>query len=107
MAGDRMKLFTKESLERLALEEDIMSVIKLYFSNLEYCEGDEFTYMPCPFHENDEEEYPFLIRRNKYCCFECGAKGDTVQFLMNYKKWKFDETIEFLAKLWDVKLERC
>lgn len=51
----------------------------------------------CPFHQ--EKTPSFMVNQQKqlYHCFGCGAKGNVINFLMDYEKLEFVETIEFLA----------
>ncbi|MGP1953069.1 MAG: DNA primase [Arsenophonus sp. ET-KM2-MAG3] len=51
----------------------------------------------CPFH--NEKTPSFIVNSHKqfYYCFGCGANGNAIDFLMNYEKLNFIETIEELA----------
>ncbi len=53
----------------------------------------------CPFH--NEKTPSFTVNGDKqfYYCFGCGANGNAIDFLMNYDKLDFVETIEELATL--------
>ncbi|MGP1932794.1 MAG: DNA primase [Arsenophonus sp. ET-YP4-MAG3] len=56
-------------------------------------------YARCPFH--DEKIPSFIVNSHKqfYHCFGCGANGNAIDFLMNYEKLNFIETIEELATI--------
>ncbi|MFP3014401.1 MAG: DNA primase [Arsenophonus sp.] len=51
----------------------------------------------CPFH--NEKTPSFTVNRDKqfYHCFGCGAHGNAIDFIMNYEKLDFIETIEELS----------
>uniref|UniRef100_A0A3B0LYQ9 DNA primase n=1 Tax=Arsenophonus endosymbiont of Trialeurodes vaporariorum TaxID=235567 RepID=A0A3B0LYQ9_9GAMM len=53
----------------------------------------------CPFH--NEKTPSFTVNGDKqfYHCFGCGAHGNAIDFLMNYDKLDFVETIEELATM--------
>ncbi|MGP1958565.1 MAG: DNA primase [Arsenophonus sp. NC-CH8-MAG3] len=53
----------------------------------------------CPFH--NEKTPSFTVNANKqfYYCFGCGANGNAINFIMNYDKFNFVETIEELATM--------
>ncbi len=53
----------------------------------------------CPFH--NERTPSFTVNANKqfYYCFGCGANGNAIDFIMNYDKFNFVETIEELATM--------
>ena len=53
----------------------------------------------CPFHD---DSLPTLIINSespRYFCFACGAHGDWVNFLMNYKHMSFGKTMKSLAEV--------
>ncbi|VFS59982.1 DNA primase [Kluyvera cryocrescens] len=53
----------------------------------------------CPFH--NEKSPSFTVNGDKqfYHCFGCGAHGNAIDFLMNYDKLEFVETVEELAAM--------
>ena len=100
-----MKTFTKESLEKLQKSIYLPDLID---DILHYQKSHLFFTHACPFHEPFHDklnEYSLIITDNKYFCFECGASGDAIEFLMTYKKMTFVDAIETLAKKFGVKLE--
>lgn len=52
----------------------------------------------CPFH--NEKTPSFTVSQNKqfYYCFGCGAKGNSIGFLMEYDRMEFIEAVETLAE---------
>ncbi|MCV2524627.1 MAG: DNA primase [Candidatus Lightella neohaematopini] len=58
----------------------------------------------CPFHiENNPS---FLVNEEKqfYFCFGCNARGNVINFLMNYDKLDFISSIEELSNLFNLKI---
>ncbi len=51
----------------------------------------------CPFHN---DRVPSLdTRKNFYYCYGCGAKGDTIDFVMKYENVSFKQAIQILNTL--------
>ena len=96
-----MRTFTKESLRKLQKKLYFPDIIEDLLEN-----SKEFLYQTynCPFH--DDSGHNLVVSDNKYYCFECGASGDAIEFLMTYKKMTFGEAIEFLADKTGVELEQ-
>ena len=100
-----MKAFTRESLRKLQesiylpdIMDDILQDQKshLFFTHV------------CPFHtdfKDKEDKHTLIVTDKKYYCFECGASGDAVEFLMTNNDMTFVEAVETLAKMFSVELE--
>jgi len=60
----------------------------------------------CPFHD-DRHATNFVVYPKKQCykCFACGAKGDVVKFLMDYKKMSFGDAIRWLGKRYHIDVD--
>ncbi len=52
----------------------------------------------CPFH-NENPSFTVNGEKQFYHCFGCGAHGNAIDFLMNYDKLEFVETVEELAAM--------
>ena len=61
----------------------------------------------CPFHDDKFRSMIYNDRFQKYHCFECNANGDAISFLMVYKCISFEEACKWLAKKFNVKLEKA
>ncbi|AML56843.1 DNA primase [Serratia rubidaea] len=53
----------------------------------------------CPFHHEKTPSFTVNGEKQFYHCFGCGAHGNAVDFLMNYDRLEFVETIEELATM--------
>lgn len=52
----------------------------------------------CPFHDDKNPSMMLSPRLNIYHCFVCDAKGNAIDFLRNYQKLSFTESLKYLAK---------
>lgn len=95
-----MKTYTKESLEHLQSKINLLQLLEGFE---EVTMQQQYVVGKCPFCEGLQ----FMINREqtRYYCFDCGAEGDSVDYLMNAHKLRFDEAIEFLGKVFDIKLQ--
>ncbi len=53
----------------------------------------------CPFHNEKTPSFTVNGEKQFYHCFGCGAHGNAIDFLMNYDKLEFVETVEELAAM--------
>lgn len=60
----------------------------------------------CPFHNDKNPSFSVSDEKGFYHCFSCKASGNAIKFLMEYKKQPFMETMEELAKMAGVELQR-
>lgn len=49
----------------------------------------------CPFH--NERTPSFSIKNNRYKCFGCGAGGDVINFIRNYKNYDYVQACKYLG----------
>lgn len=54
----------------------------------------------CPFHDNTRTE-ALTVYKDGYKCHACGASGDVITWLKDYRKLTWKETIEFLGGRFD------
>jgi len=95
-----MKIFSKESLAELSNNVLLNNVLECFLGDSEV---EAAMYYECPYCGANE----LLVNKNNsnYYCWECGAHGDAVSFLMNVNKLAFDEAVEVLAEMYDVELD--
>ncbi len=59
----------------------------------------------CPFHDERTPSFNVSPAKNIFKCFGCGASGDAVSFLMEYKKLTYPEALEYLAQLYNISID--
>lgn len=59
----------------------------------------------CPFHAEKTPSFHVSESRNTYKCFGCGAGGDGIQFLIDYKGMDYPEALEAIARIGKVSIE--
>ena len=56
----------------------------------------------CPFHDDSHPSLTFSVSRNRYRCYVCGARGGTIDLVMNTQHWSFYDSCRWLADKFDV-----
>lgn len=59
----------------------------------------------CPFHSEKTPSFHVNPNLQRYICFGCGNKGDVINFLMEYDKLTFHESLQYLAERAGLKLD--
>ncbi|QCR37775.1 DNA primase [Nissabacter sp. SGAir0207] len=92
MAGRIPRVFINDLLARVDIVDLIDARVKLKKQGKNY-------HACCPFH--NEKTPSFTVNGDKqfYHCFGCGAHGNAIDFLMNYDRLEFVESIEELATM--------
>lgn len=82
--------------DELQASVDIVDVISSYIdlkkngANYKAC---------CPFHSEDTPSFVVNAQKGIYKCFGCGAGGDVIKFVQEYKKLNFIEALEEIANI--------
>ncbi|VAX76312.1 DNA primase [Serratia symbiotica] len=58
----------------------------------------------CPFHHEKTPSFTVNGKKQFFYCFGCGAHGNAIDFLINYDRLEFIETIEELATIHNLKV---
>ena len=96
-------MIKNESIENLKNHLDVVDVISQFLelkksgANFKAC---------CPFHGESTPSFVVSPSKQIYHCFGCGVGGDAIKFLMEYEKLSYPETIEKLASMYNIYLER-
>lgn len=53
----------------------------------------------CPFHNEKTPSFTVNGEKQFYHCFGCGAHGNAIDFLMNFDRLEFVESVEELAAM--------
>lgn len=99
MAGRISKSFIDALIARSDIVDIIDSRLKLKKQGSNYRAS-------CPFH-NGNNKTSFSVNSNNqfYHCFNCGASGNVITFIMEYDGVEFVDAIETLAELQSVDIE--
>jgi len=95
-------MIKNKSIKKLKNSVDIVEVIGEYMAlkkagaNLKAC---------CPFHNENAPSFIVSPSKQIYHCFGCGATGDSIQFVMAYKKLSYQEAVAILAHKYEIKLK--
>lgn len=92
MAGRIPRVFINDLLARTDIVDLIDARVKLKKQGKNY-------HACCPFHHEKTPSFTVNSDKQFYHCFGCGAHGNAVDFLMNYDRLEFVESIEELATM--------
>lgn len=92
MAGHIPRVFINDLLARTDIVDLIDARVKLKK------QGKDF-HACCPFHSEKTPSFTVSAEKQFYHCFGCGAHGNAIDFLMQYDKLEFVESVEELATL--------
>jgi DNA primase len=82
---------TKDLIHDLPISEIISKYIHLTYR------GSNFEGI-CPFHDDTKPSLKVTDTKGIYKCFVCGAAGDGINFVMDFKKTTFLEAVEEIAR---------
>lgn len=51
----------------------------------------------CPFHSGTEQSFKVSDGKGLFKCFVCGAGGDAIRFVMDYRRISFTEAINEIS----------
>ncbi len=95
-------MITKDSIENLKTHLEVVDIISQFLelkktgANFKAC---------CPFHGEETPSFVVSPAKQIYHCFGCGVGGDSINFVMEYEKLSYPETLEKLASMVNVTLE--
>jgi len=100
MAGRIPKNFIDDLIARTDIVDIIDSRVKLKKKGKDYRAR-------CPFHNgNNDSSFSVSSDKQFYHCFNCGASGNIVTFLMEYDGIEFVDAIETLAEQMSIEVPR-
>ncbi|SFR13605.1 MULTISPECIES: DNA primase [unclassified Enterobacter] len=97
MAGRIPRVFINDLLARTDIVDLVDARVKLKK------QGKNF-HACCPFHNEKTPSFTVNGEKQFYHCFGCGAHGNAIDFLMNYDKLEFVETVEELAAMHNLEI---
>ena len=94
-----------ETIDKIKDAANIVDVISDFFVLKK--KGIEYQCL-CPFHDDHTVgNFSISPTKNIYACFSCGATGDPIKFLMEYKgtKLSYIEALQYLAKKYSIYID--
>lgn len=91
MSSKIPQAFIDEVLQRSAIVSIISTYVKLKAFGNNYKAN-------CPFHHEKTPSFSVNPSKQFYHCFGCGASGNAITFLMEYKQLDFREAVAYLAQ---------
>lgn len=61
--------------------------------------GDEFHGL-CPFHSATKPTFYVAPSKGFFHCFDCGAHGDAITFIMRQRGMNFPDAVNLIAAAW-------
>lgn len=92
MAGRIPRIFINDLLARTDIVDLIDTRVKLKKQGKNH-------HACCPFHNEKSPSFTVNEEKQFYHCFGCGAHGNAIDFIMNFDRLDFVETIEELASI--------
>ncbi|MBT9174892.1 MAG: DNA primase [candidate division WS2 bacterium] len=91
------KIFIDDLKNKVDIVEVIGSFIPLRKSGKNYLSL-------CPFHQEKTPSFVVNREKNLYHCFGCGKGGTVFNFIMDYEKLSFNESVQLLARRYGITL---
>ncbi len=91
MAKELGSLLYKDNTNTKITDDDITTAKEYPIENIiEFKKGKAL----CPFH--DDHNPSMSVKNNRYRCWSCGAKGDSINLVMELQKLEFREAVKYL-----------
>ena len=95
-------LISEAKIKEILDKADIVSIIG-EFIHLEK-KGNDYKGI-CPFHDDSNPSLSVSPARKIYKCFSCGASGNAISFVQNFKHISFVEAVKYVGEKCGVKVE--
>lgn len=86
---------SEQLIEEIRQKNDIIEVISEYVELRK--QGERYIGL-CPFHEGKTKIFSVNQSTQTYYCLGCGAGGNVITFIMEYKNCTLAEAVKFLAE---------
>ena len=96
---------TERNIQEIKDAANIVDVVNHFASDLRLKNQGGNLVACCPFHNEKTGSFTINKRDNYFKCFGCGKSGDSISFVMEYKKYTFVETIKALAEYYNISLD--
>lgn len=90
----------KYNIEEIKQVANIVDVVSTYLQDLKKS-GANYT-CKCPFHNEKSGSFTVNPTLNIFKCFGCGESGNSIDFLIKYKKIELPEALTILAEKYNI-----
>jgi len=88
--------YSDELIDKIVESIDLVQYVSQYTT----LERDNKSYFGiCPLHEETDSSFSIPVGKSYYYCFGCKKGGNIINFIMNYEKKSFGESVEKLLRL--------
>lgn len=95
-------MISKHSVQKVIEQADVMDVV----GNFVQLKRRGANYLGlCPFHNEKTPSFTVSPSKGIYKCFGCSRAGNAVSFVQEHERLSFPESIEWLAKRYNIELE--
>lgn len=92
----------KYNIDEIKAASNVVDVISTYLTLKK--NGANYT-CTCPFHNEKSGSFMVSATKNLFKCFGCGESGNSIDFLIKYKKIELSEALQILADKYNIMSE--
>ncbi len=97
-----MKKINNEKIDEILNKSNIVDIIA---DEIDLSKKGRNYKSLCPFHSDNNPSFTISPEKQIYKCFSCGASGNIISFLMNYKKKSFVDSVIYLSKKYNIDID--
>ncbi len=95
-------MISPNTIQQITSRTDIIDVVGEFVALTK--QGTNYVGV-CPFHTDNEASFTVSPVKEMYNCFGCRKSGNTITFLMEYKKYDYVQTLRWLASRYNIEVE--
>jgi len=97
-----MAKISEQTIEKIRNRADIIDIISKYVSLKK--RGRNYFGL-CPFHNEKTPSFSVNPEKQIFKCFGCGTGGSSIDFIMEFEKLDFIESVRYLAQQYNIEIE--
>ena len=98
-----MAKISEQSIEKIRNRADVVEIISKYVSLKK--RGRNYFGL-CPFHNEKTPSFSVNPEKQIFKCFGCGTGGSSIDFIMEFEKLDFIESVKYLAEQYNIEIEQ-
>lgn len=95
---------SQKLIDRVLSCADIVSVTSYFLGSKNFKGSRENRYTLCPFHTEKTPSFCVIPRKQFYHCFGCGAGGNVLTFVMEFKKVSLPKVMVIIAEIEGIRI---